>query len=278
MSSGIFADGIPSGANASFFAGLPASTDAVKGNFSFEIEIDADLDWINCSARAKSAGTGQTVANTTWVTVSSDLNTSTTDQKFNLSWASSSLFKMEDGNDYKLIAICWNISQDYVNTTLDNLILDNTVPQEPYSVSPSDDATDTDGTVTFTGTTPGNDTTYCSMQLGKKGYAMSHSINSDICSLEIKNIPEGIYKWYMIASDGSNVSTYTERTLTIDIPTSAKKGAAVLQMEGVKVEGPHAFSITTTGERLNDLLESYWYFIIIVIIAAVIYYRRRKKY
>jgi hypothetical protein len=156
---------------------------------------------VNCTFWAQSTST----ANSSYVAVGTFTNYTAGALFINGTLNSTYL---EDSNDYQFKASCWNISgvtQENSSATT-GITVENTVPTAP-TATPADKSTDTDGSITFTGTVVGRETTGCTLFFtdknpGSKSYSMTHSGSS--CTYALTGIPEQTYSWIIQASDGTN--------------------------------------------------------------------------
>lgn len=125
---------------------------------------------------------------------------------------------MEDDTSctfYMVISNYTNSSQNQGNnevtcTATSTSVIDNTKPDTPSSLSPADKAESTTDNTTLSATVNGTETTGCTLVFGRSNYSMTHSGSS--CTYSMSNIGAGDYQWYVVASDGTNVtrsSTYT---------------------------------------------------------------------
>jgi len=214
----------------------PASGFLNGATASWNISLDAGFtvqNWTSATVYLQSAGL---TANTTEILIATAVNTTTADLEINGTLDST---RFEDGTDYTFKVQLFNGS-DRVNATITGITIDNTIPQASTSLSPVDNNIDTDGTVNFTGTVVGVNTTSCTLQFvgtnfGGASQAMTHNGNS--CSLQLTAIPEQSYKWFIRASDGSNTTDSSTLTVNIDSDSGTAKIVALLEEPGVRSTG-----------------------------------------
>jgi hypothetical protein len=165
-------------------------------------------------------------ANTTNILVSDwILNTTTQDLNgtLNSTW-------VEDANDYTFTCQLWN-GTEYRNQTRSSITINNTVPTAPSSLLPTSDS---DGTVNFSATVTNSNTVSCVLHFVGTSYngptqTMSYSGNS--CNLQLTNVPEQSYTWYVTASDGSDNTNSATQTTNIDLKSSVGKAGAITESE-----------------------------------------------
>ncbi|MHA1867823.1 MAG: hypothetical protein ACTSXD_07130 [Candidatus Heimdallarchaeaceae archaeon] len=196
---------------------------------------------VNCSFYVKSAAL---TANTTWALLN---GTAENESLTHVAAVLPSALIVEDGTDYTLNATCRNSSNDLAYATV-AITIDNTIPTTP-TLSPTDQTVDTDGTINFTATLAGENTTSCTLYFdgtnpGSTSYTMNHV--GDTCSYTLTGIPETTYKWYVENSDGTNTTNSATNTVNIDTDHS---NIAVITDE-VDEEG---FAIDS-GDGIQDLM------------------------
>lgn len=252
----------------------PATSAIVSGaTVTLNATISADANVKNCTFYAKSSGA--LTANSTWSSLATATNTSAGDLVFNTTFDSSIL---EDCNDYIFNATCRNDTVTVTNASSTGVTIENTIPQAASSLSPTDKSTDTDGSILFSGTVTGVNTTSCVLYFGVESYAMAHSGNT--CTYTLSNIPEQTYSFWITASDETNTTNSATYTSTIDITKSAGKAALIAQREGAKVTGPHTLTFTN---NLQDIFKENSTLFIIIGVAVGIFViislsKKRKIY
>ena len=236
----------------------PASNSVISGT---SVTLNATgTNLLNCTFYAMSPST----ANNTWTLLGTFSNT--TDSATSISGTFNSEI-LEDSNDYSFNATC----RDTSNTLLDGSIttgvtIDNTIPQAPTSLSPSDKSIDTDGTITFSATVVGANTTGCTLHFvgispGSGGTSRTMTHSGDSCTLTISNIPAQTYTWFIRASDGSNTTDSSQVQVTVS--TAKAKTTPEIQREAIKT-----LSLQNKGELDSSTIV---WAIIIIIILVILY-------
>lgn len=179
---------------------------------------------------------------------------------------------VEDATDYVFTASCKNSSNDDASSTT-SVTIDNTIPQTPSALSPATGTIDADGSITFSGTVTGVNTTICTLNFDGVNYggddqSMTHTGNT--CSLTLSNVPDQTYKWYITASDGTNTTDSSTLTVTSDVKTSSGKAALLAQQAGVTSQGGHVLSIASLQGNAG------WIAIIVIIVIVGFVIMRRK--
>lgn len=245
---------------------LPTDASSVTGTFVLNVTNSTFDEMVNCSFTIASSLT----ANTS-VTIGT-LDNDTLDN-VNTTFDSTSI---EDSDDYTITAACRNSSNDQASDTA-TITVDNTIPGTPTGMSPADANVDTDGSVTFSVTVIGVNTTSCTLNFtginpGNPGYTMTHSGNT--CTKTITSIPENTYNWQTYASDETNISAgSTETTQHVDITTSAGKAAQLIQQKGVTSKGGALLSIPLIGDLNGNMV---WIVIIGIAVLVIIVISKRK--
>lgn len=162
----------------------------------------------------------------------------------------------EDSNDYSLLAICSNdTGLVNITTTSTGITIDNTVPQAPSSLSPTDQTQlVTAITQTFTSTVVNVNTTGCTYKIGRGGIASDSldttsgtaTYSASTCSFTktfTDQNDNGQWFWQITASDGTNTTGSTTPLLQVQIP-SAGGNLPVAQenVEAAKAEAKQAVS------------------------------------
>jgi len=247
----------------------PANNSVISGS---SVVLNATVTGNNvkkCDFYARSLST----ANSSWVEIASVTNDTVNDTVFNTTFDSTVL---EDSNDYQFYANCQN-DTNYAKSEKNTVTVDNTVPDTPTSLSPSDKTVDTDGTVTFSATVTDSKTTGCTLHLGVNSYTMTYSGSS--CTYTVSNLPEREYRWYITASDGTNSTNSATYTLIVDIQKAAGKKYLIEQYLKEKQKKPFTFTIGGGGgeKSLTEVIAEnkekvFWGIIIVLIVVAVIYF------
>jgi cobalamin biosynthesis Mg chelatase CobN len=256
----------------------PAGSSTVGGTSPFQVIVpSADSGGVafNCTLYAKSTLT----ANNSWVYLKVVLNNTVghgNGTSVNNTFASATL---EDANNYIFNATCRNITKVIGSVTNSVILVDNIVPTAPSALTPT---SDTDGTVDFSSTVVGRETTSCILYFtgsnpGLSSYAMVHTIGTNTCTYSSLSMPEQTYNWYVTASDETNTTNSATQTTNVDVyGGSAAKIPALLQEPGVQSTGGATLSVT--GETITDKIKSNIGIIavILVVIVVVVIWIKRK--
>lgn len=195
----------------------PASSGTVSGSFIFNVTT-TDVTEIGIPVDVLIYAMSTSTANSTWSLIgqNSSLNLSATDI-VNNSLTSLSTSVIEDASDYIFNATIQNASSDTFlgDGTVSSVIVDNTIPTAPSSLSP----TSSDRSVDFSATVVGENTTVCTLSFagtnpGSSSYTMTHS--GDECTHSLTNVADGTYPFTITASDGTNSSESSETIVTVD--------------------------------------------------------------
>jgi len=256
----------------------PAADSTIAGTTVLNATVTNVAGNFTCEFYAKSSST----ANNTWTLLVTRANTTDTDANATFNSAI-----LEDSNDYIFNVTCSNDTDTWAGDTNNRITVDNTIPQAPTSLSPSTDSIDTDGTVTFSATVVGENTTSCTLYFvegnpGDSSYTMTHS--GDTCTYTLSSIPEQSYKWYVQASDGTNTTNSATSRIIVDVKTSAGKLAVLSQAEKkglVRRTGAKTFTVVETiGDGLNDMVGPFplwiWLIIIGVVLITIASTKRRR--
>jgi|GEM_PF-5969695 len=200
----------------------PVATDAISGNYAANLTIISGYEaqnWTKLFVYCISALTANTTVTKGTLTPGPSSNGTRLD--FNVTLPTKGV--IEDGSDYTLTFMLFN-GTDNVNKTV-AIAVDNTIPTTP-TLSPATGTTDSDGTINFTGTVGGANTTACTLYFdgtnpGNPSYSMTHAGSS--CGHQLTGIPEGTYKWYIANSDGTNTTNSASVEVSIDT-TNSKTG------------------------------------------------------
>ncbi|MBU0959498.1 MAG: hypothetical protein KKB31_06135 [Nanoarchaeota archaeon] len=146
-----------------------------------------------------------------------------------------SAWQVEDANDYTLKCQLYN-GTNYINSTRSSLIVNNTIPD---AATGSSQTSTTSTTVTFSTIVVDNETTSCSLNFPRTRpstalSSQSMTYSGTNCSLQFTNVPEGIYDWYVIASDESDTSTSSLFTTSVDFTTGATRSMTPSQVATAK--------------------------------------------
>lgn len=196
----------------------PADSSTISGTTIINATAPAGEEIVNCTFYVKSAST----ANSTWTS----LGTFNNDTTINVNGTFSSAI-LEDSNDYQFNATCRNQSNNISDVVGGaNVVVNNTVPTTPSSLSPSADSTDNDGSISFSATVTGSETTGCTLYFsgihpGNPSYTMTHTGNT--CTYSLTSVPEQSYDWYVRASDGTDTTDSSTQTFNVDVPSAATR-------------------------------------------------------
>lgn len=218
----------------------PSSSSVVGGlNYLLNVtvldNVNIATQLINLTFYAQSSLT----ANSSWATIATILNLNTTTNNYtNVRFNTTGL---EDANDYTFNVTVRNVTRVIGYNTSTSIQIDNTVPTAASSLTPT---TDEDGTVAFSSTVTGTETTSCTLLFpysnpGATSYAMTHSGNT--CSHTLSNIPEGSYQWIVRASDETNTTDSSTQITNIDIQKSKGKYLQ-LQQQGIQEQIQNIFT------------------------------------
>jgi hypothetical protein len=219
---------------------------------------------------AKSSST----ANSSWALIGTTLNMSNFPRDFNKSL--STLNIIEDSKDYSFNCTLWNGST-YIGATRTNILVDNTIPSAPTALSPT--GTDTDGSLSFSSTIVGVNTTSCTLYFprlnpGRASYAMTHSANA--CTYTLSSTPEQTYDFFVMATDGTNATNSSTSTIRVDKQSSGGKIAQLINSGQATSKGGASYAITggINGELLGIPI---WILVLTLVVGIAIYFTMRKK-
>lgn len=235
----------------------------------------------------KSANDGSLV-NMTFVTVrisspttanSSTVNffniTNTTATNFNFGYANFTVgfdLILEDSADYSATAISTGVGDaDAVTSSATTISLDRTVPSQPTTAHAANkEFTEISGSNIITYTVEGNVTSSCRIAFGKtiftgsNTFAMTHSGNTCTYTIKKGTIPDGTYRTYAQASDGTNTSS----TNGIDFK--------IKTLEGVTEDDISAISIPIVKQVIGQQI-NLGMVVLVIIFGAFVYMAFVKK-
>ena len=258
----------------------PLASSTVVGTYVFNITNSSGFSAMaNCTIYAQSSLT----ANSSWVEIAIITNeTSIAETPVEVNGTVNSAV-IEDANNYEINATCWNITGDIADGTISSVIIDNTVPTAPSSLSPSDLALQTNDTVTFSTTVTNAETTSCVLYFdginpGATSYSMTYSTNT--CSHTISNLPYQSYKWYVRASDESNTTDSVINTINLNSKTNPMGNVLIAKQAGVDVAiggKGKVFSIQEwiTNEKLGPI--PVWVISVFIVVSVIAYALFKKK-
>lgn len=222
---------------------------------------------VNCSFYAKSAST----ANSSYTLIRFDTNTST--GNVNSTFDSTDL---EDSNDYFINATCTKMNKTKFEVIRSGLSINNTVPTTPTTLVPVTNTVYTNNSVYFTSAVNNTETTGCTLYFdginpGSSSYAMTYSASSCTKSL---TIPDQTYRWYIVASDGSDTKASAITTLKVDTQQPTGRATAIVsETQNVPVS-----SVGSTNFFQYQLIGlAVWVWIVIAVLIIVIYFMIRGK-
>ena len=243
----------------------PLSSGTVSGqqNWNLTVTLGSFQHIGNCSIYVSSPST----ANSTATNISFYSNVSANATSLNGTILSATSIRIEDSTDYSMYASCRNISGQIQNSsTLTSIRWDNTVPTAPASIYPSDELRNENGSLDFSSTVTGANTTLCRLYFvngpnsGGASQSMTHSANA--CTLSLSNVPAQTYNFILESSDGTNRTNSSETTVHVDIPSSAGKSMTEQQVAQAKAK--------------DSLFGKPIFWIIIIVVIGVIWIIRRR--
>ena len=226
----------------------------------------------NCTFYARSAGL---TANTTWITLGTFRNATSKAQSVNGTFNSAIL---EDGTDYVFNVTCLNLSEDFATSlSATGVIIQNTVPTAPSSLSPTSNSVDTDGLVTFSATVVDRETTgdctlfFVGKNPGSSSYNMPYS--GSTCTSAQLTIAEQGYEYYIRATDGTDTTDSAKVSFSVDSKSSAGKTALLATQKGVTATGGATLSVaplSTVGAYIPGTGIPYWFVGVLILIVLII--------
>ncbi len=244
----------------------PASSSTISGATVLLNATNGTLSEIlNCTFYASSPST----ENSSAVSIGFAENETASDVDINMTFNSAIL---EDSNDYSIYASCWNATTQQNSSAHTGIIVDNTIPQAPSSLTPASyNTVTTAGTQTFSSTVTNANTTACTYTIYRggspaDGNSGSTTYSSSTCSFTkafSTTADNGDWWWTITASDGTNTTSSSTNHLTVNLP-----GA-----------GSGSLPLTTAGETTAGKKALNWVIGIVVLLAIVglIYFFSRKK-
>lgn len=191
---------------------VPANDATVTGNNAINVSVTDNKGNFSCVIYFKSVST----ANSTWskiVTLSNNTIGGGWATGLNNTFNSA---LVEDSNDYLINASCYNLTAFMGDDTNTGIIVQNTVPTAPTSVSPSDNTLITSkGAQTFSGTVINAKTTGCTYTLLKGGTSVetgAATYSGSTCSFTKtfgSSIDNDLWSVILTASDGTDTASTT---------------------------------------------------------------------
>ena len=239
--------------NATAVFNLPTGVVTISGT-DFPLNVTPTIEnATNCSVIASSSSTGDSVPIGQFV-LSNHSSIKTGETNFTIATTN----ELMDGSDWIFSGNCYNSTYDGTQgtetITATVFVVDNYVPSAPTSITPTSDS---DGSVAFSSTVVGGNTTACTLFFvginpGKADYVMTHSSNS--CTYSLSNVPEGEYDYYVMASDGTNSSSSSITSLSVSVPSGGGSGSSVPKSTKVtaKALGIDAKKLDTAQSNLKN--------------------------
>jgi hypothetical protein len=203
----------------------PANSATISGTAILNATNVSLPDMVNCTFYAKSAST----ANSSWTSLGTFTNATSNPLNINGTFSSAIL---EDSSNYQFNATCRNLSNSLTsNVGTATVIIDNTIPQAPSSLSPSDKTVKTtSGAQTFSSTVTDANTTSCTYWIARN-HATSGTdyitgagtYSTSTCSFSktfSTTADNGIWTFGFTASDGTNSTSSSENELQVNLPGS----------------------------------------------------------
>ena len=253
-----------------------STTTAYTGSVTFNVTngtgTDAVINMNVCTVWALSTST----ANSTYVKVNSTNATNFSVSANNItSTFNTAIF--EDASDYSFYASCFNESGQYNSSVNTLIILDNTVPTTPSSLSPASGTSDTDGTLNFSATVNNPTTTSCRLYFpksnpGDPSYSMSYT--GTVCYYNIANIPTETFDYTIQASDERNKTNSTQTTFDIRPSTSGSYMFNEKTSQQVSQNADGTLTITSGNELLG--IPVWIVVVVVIVIVGIVIYSRRK--
>jgi hypothetical protein len=247
-----------------------SSSSTVSGTDTIGVTV-SDGNISNLTLYGYAADTNQTTASAI-ATSTANCWLNSTNASCNFSFSSNSL---EDSSNWVFYVTGKNKSSptDTVNTaSATSVKVDNGAPTAPTSLSPADGTTDTDGSVTFTASVSSRNTTQGYIEFkdhnpGATIYTQTGYESGGAISIPLTNIPDGVYYWRYVATDGNDVKASGDyKKLLIDVsgPQAAGKYVATQLQQQQR-----------TTLQLPDL--STQNIAVIAIVAAIVLIVMRRK-
>ncbi len=229
----------------------PANAGTIVGTYKSNVTVSGAINVTNC----------------TWSFSASDTNVSTSFDYGTNTTANATIYslvidasKIEDTGNGILMVTCQSFGETVFTDSNTNIIIDSTSPDIPTSLSPVTNTKDEDGDVTFTCSVNSTETTQGYIEFkkenpGSKTYSDSLE-SSGTLSITLDNMPNGVYEWRYVASDGTNTSASAYNKLIVS--SSSSSGLVIAS--------------TDDSEPSNNVGV-----ILAVIVAIIIIVNRKKK-
>lgn len=201
----------------------PATSATVSGTFILNATNASLPDMVNCTFSA-----GSTLTANTSVVLGTFTNATSNPLNINGTFDSTTL---EDANNYIITAVCTNSSNSQTTSTSTGVTIDNTIPQAPSSLSPSDKTVKTTaGAQTFSSTVTDANTTSCTYWISRN-HATSGAdyitgtgtYSGSTCSFSktfSTSADNGVWTFGLTASDETNSTSSSENELQVNLPGS----------------------------------------------------------
>lgn len=207
----------------------------VAGNTSHVCSVSALSTSTNCSSTVTFGNVSNTTTQLNNFTFT--LNTNT----------------CEDAPDYTFTIICTNATTQNTLTTT-SVVIDNTNPDVPTSLTSGDKTT---GTFDATATVTASKTNSCTLYLEGQSpiTAPSCSQSGATCTCSFVNAPQYVYDYSITASDGSNVSQKSS-TARLIVKTSTSRGSPATRATTVtgQVANTQPLAVPTTPSSSDGVL------------------------
>jgi thiol:disulfide interchange protein len=217
---------------------------------------------LNCTFYMKSAST----ANSSWTYVGYAISDTSANSTINATFPSASL---EDSNDYVFNASCANDTL-VQQATRTGLTIGNTNPTAPSTLTPT---SSTSNSVSFSSAVVARTTTGCTLTFegtnpGFASYTMTHS--GSTCTYSGLNMPDQSYRWYVVASDGTNTATSSLQTTSVK---TQKQIVATAILAETNIAGE---SVVGKWYQKEIIGLQIWVYGIIALLITIIYFVVKK--
>lgn len=206
----------------------PATSATVSGTIVLNATNASLPDMVNCTWTA-----GSSLSANTSASLGTFTNESANPLNINGTFDTTTL---EDANDYTFTAVCTNSTSSQTTSTSTGVIIDNTVPQTPSSLTPASNPSSpqtTSTTQTFSSTVTGANTTSCTYTIARGGASSGNDYitgtgthTGNTCSFTkafTSSTDNGDWKWSIVASDGTN-SSASSTTNDFNVQLTASNG------------------------------------------------------
>lgn len=258
----------------------PTSGTVLKNGTSVNATMSG---WTGAGSKATNCSLWMWSTATANNTVTSGILSNRTKNTTSVSWNQSINFPgkvWEDGSTYNLRLSCQNATSNVNSTDITGLIIDYETPDAPTGLIPANKSTNTTGSITFTATVNGSETTACNFYFvstsGKTiGAATSMTHSGNTCTVTKSAIPEQTYYWFVQADDARNYTNSSTNIVSVELSSSSGKSAILARASGVKAEGGSAFSVA--GGTIGDTNIPWAVPIVIGIVGLAVWGFKKKK-